>query len=196
MKKSVALARKLNKEKGGFFFSPNTQRFFKSKVVSKIIKDDYFITSTTQILHDCTERTTYNACIVNWETGDIEVLIPTPGQTRFASKNAARTYIYAHWFGRHASELMKSVSENISSALDWGREIDIMTEAARECLDHLNHDVLDYTGAIEHLAHASESARALSDLLAVTWTKLAYASGNKDYVPTRLKGPTSHVSPR
>lgn len=42
---AMADVMRINKEKGQYFFTPDTMRFFKSKVESKLYKDKYFITS-------------------------------------------------------------------------------------------------------------------------------------------------------
>jgi len=45
MYKTIAEVKIANKNKGYFFFSPDTMRFFNSEIESEIIKGKYFITS-------------------------------------------------------------------------------------------------------------------------------------------------------
>jgi len=87
MKHTIAEARKLNAEKGHYFFSRDTMRFLKSRVESTILKGEYFITSEQLDLFERGNPRRYKIRRINWETGNISTE-PGSYRTKDAAKDA------------------------------------------------------------------------------------------------------------
>ena len=69
--KTIADVKRLNKETGHYFFSPDTMRFFESRIETSLLKGNYFVTSELAP-HD-TERK-YTLREVDWNSGDINTI--------------------------------------------------------------------------------------------------------------------------
>lgn len=69
--KTMADAKERNAETGHYFFSPDTVRFFKSRIETSLLKGNYFVTSELAP-HD-TERK-YTLREVDWDSGNINTI--------------------------------------------------------------------------------------------------------------------------
>lgn len=87
MEKTIENLKRLNKQNGMFWFSPDTMRFFNSKIESGIIKGEYFISSERR--PDESKRR-YTVRKVNWENGDIETFSDF---MQFSTADTARNFI-------------------------------------------------------------------------------------------------------
>jgi hypothetical protein len=76
--------KRINAEKGFHFFSPDTMRFFKSKIESQLYADKYFITSEKKGFEDSTRG--YSVREFNKDTGDIETIGEFGGYTKPSAK--------------------------------------------------------------------------------------------------------------
>ena len=67
--KTMADVRKLDAEKGQFFFSKDNMGFFGSRIESKLCGERFFITS--ERVNFISDKRAYTVRLVDWETGDI-----------------------------------------------------------------------------------------------------------------------------
>lgn len=72
--RTIEDAKQVNEDNGYYFLSPDTLKFFDTKIESDIIKDQYFIINDAAGFRDRRPggRREYKVCKVDWETGQID----------------------------------------------------------------------------------------------------------------------------
>lgn len=85
--KTISQVKQLNADKGFFWFTPETMRFFNSKIESELIYEKYFITSERM---ETSLPKRYTVRKVNWETGNIKTIC---NFRAFKTLNEAKKYI-------------------------------------------------------------------------------------------------------
>lgn len=75
MKRTLAEAKRLNKNAGDTWFSPETMRFFNTRIHGGIRRERFFITSEQFIdSRGNSEPRMYSIRSINWETGQVETV--------------------------------------------------------------------------------------------------------------------------
>ena len=93
---SIDEVKRINAQSGYYFFSPDTMRFFKSRICGELYDNRYFVTSERQ--HDSMNHTSYprqySIREFNFDTGDVRAArVEIPNQ--WSTTGESRTHFYS-----------------------------------------------------------------------------------------------------
>lgn len=92
MNKTIADAKKLNKENGNFFFDAGAMRFFNSRIETDIIRGKFFVTSEQFIDREYKAPRKYTVREIDWSSGEVDTATGCTFQ-EFCDLDDARDWI-------------------------------------------------------------------------------------------------------